>query len=118
MSGEVDTSQVELDRKALEDFAVGNKDLERLAALLDRLNIFEAIGVVRQELRHSDFLAFLLDPRAHHGLADAFIERLLQRAVEKMATWYTPKWPPGRYAETRGLLTSRLQLTVKRRAGV
>ena len=42
-----ETAQTEKDRKALEDFVVGNEDLERLEALLDRFNIFEAIGVVR-----------------------------------------------------------------------
>ena len=62
MSSEVDTSGSDQDLKALEDFVVGNEDLERLEALLDRFNVFEAIGVIRQELRHSNFLAFLLDP--------------------------------------------------------
>jgi hypothetical protein len=44
MSGEVETSQAEVDLKALEDFLVGNQDLERLEALLDHFNIFEAPG--------------------------------------------------------------------------
>ncbi len=81
MSGEVEASQAELDMKALESFLVGNRDLERLEALLDRFNILEALGVVRQELRHSDFLRFLLDPRNPHGLGDSFVKRLLQRAL-------------------------------------
>lgn len=71
----------DLDRKVLEAFVVNNPDLERLEALLDRFNIFEAVGLVWQEVRHSTFLAFLLDPRASHGLGDAFAKRLLQRAV-------------------------------------
>ncbi len=81
MSGEAEASQVEQDLKALESFLVGNQDLERLEALLDRFNILEALGVVRQELRHSDFLAYLLDPRGNHGLGDAFVKRLLQRVL-------------------------------------
>jgi hypothetical protein len=44
MSGEVSTSQAEVDLKALEGFLVGNQDLERLDALLDHFNIFEATG--------------------------------------------------------------------------
>jgi hypothetical protein len=43
-SGEVETSQAELDLTALEGFLVGNQDLERLDALLDHFNIFEANG--------------------------------------------------------------------------
>jgi hypothetical protein len=44
MSSEVETSQTEVDLKALEGFLVGNQDLERLDALLDHFNIFEATG--------------------------------------------------------------------------
>lgn len=76
-----EVEQTEQDLKALEAFVVNNPDLERLEALLDQFNIFEAIGVVRQELRHSDFLAFLLDPQENHGLGDTFVKRLLQQVL-------------------------------------
>ncbi len=36
---------------ALEAFVVNNEDLDQLEALLAEFNIFEAVGVVRQELR-------------------------------------------------------------------
>ncbi len=65
----------------LEAFVVNNKDLDRLESLLAEFNIFEAIGVVRQELRHSDFLAFLLDPRQNHGLGDIFLKRFLKNVL-------------------------------------
>ena len=52
----------------LQELIVNNPDLEKLEGLLDRFNLFEALGIVRQEIRHSDFLAFLLDPRQNHGL--------------------------------------------------
>ncbi|MGI8911979.1 MAG: PD-(D/E)XK nuclease family protein [Rubrobacteraceae bacterium] len=76
-----EADQAEHDREALEAFVVNNADLERLEALLDRFNIFEAVGMERQEIRHSKFLAFLLDPNESHGMGDAFEKRLLQRAV-------------------------------------
>jgi hypothetical protein len=41
---QVETSQAEADLTALEGFLVGNQDLERLEALLDHFNIFEATG--------------------------------------------------------------------------
>jgi hypothetical protein len=44
MSGEVEPSQAELDLTALEGLREGNQDLERLEALLDHFNIFEATG--------------------------------------------------------------------------
>jgi PD-(D/E)XK nuclease superfamily protein len=73
--------QYRLDLQALEELVVENPDLERLEELLDRFNVFEAVGVVRQELRHSDFLAFLLNPQQPHGLGDLFLKRLLQRTL-------------------------------------
>ena len=69
------------DLEALEALVVGNPDLEHLEALLQQFNIFEAIGAVRQELRHSDFLAFLLNPNQPHGLGDSFAKSLLQIAI-------------------------------------
>jgi hypothetical protein len=68
-------------RKALEALVVDNDDLERLELLIGEFNIFEAIGALRQELRHSSLLAFLLDPCENHSLGDALLRRLLQRAL-------------------------------------
>lgn len=44
-------------------------------------NLFEVMGIVRQEERHSDFLAFLLDPTQPHGLADAVLRDVLHAAL-------------------------------------
>ena len=79
-----DTQIIDTDsqkKKWLEDFLVDNPALEKLEGLLDQFNIFEAIGAVRQEVRHSDFLAFLLNPNQNHGLRDIFVKRLLQKAI-------------------------------------
>lgn len=54
--------------------------LPELAALLrrpPRFNILSALGLSRQELRHSALLAYLLDPREPHGLGDSFARALL-----------------------------------------
>ncbi|BCL83535.1 PD-(D/E)XK nuclease family protein [Ktedonobacteria bacterium brp13] len=76
-----ETNLTNVDRKVLEAFVVDNPELEHLEALLEQFNIFEAIGAVRQELRHSDFLAFLLNPQENHGLGDVFLKRLLQKIL-------------------------------------
>ena len=63
-------------------------DLERFSQekrFPSGLNIFEAAGLGRQEIRHSNFLAFLLRPQEAHGLGDAFLKRLLQKALENLA---------------------------------
>lgn len=72
---------METDLRALEDLAVRIADLEQLKVPPPEFNVFEAMGVVFQEVRHSDFLAFLLDPRGHHGLGDRFAKGWLKRLV-------------------------------------
>jgi hypothetical protein len=68
-------------QKLLEQFVVNNADLERLESLLNQFNIFEAVGMVRQEIRHSRFLAFLLNPNASHHLGDIFLKTFLKRLL-------------------------------------
>jgi hypothetical protein len=72
------------DRKALEELILNNPDLDRLESLLAQFNIFEVLGAVRQELRHSDFLAYLMRPQETHGLGEEFLRRFLQTAVAGM----------------------------------
>lgn len=79
-------------KQALEAFLLDNPELAQLEALLDEFNIFEAIGAVRQEVRHSDFLAFLLNPRERHGLGATFAQQVLLAAIRasEIETVVTP----------------------------
>jgi hypothetical protein len=70
-------------KAALEGLVVDNTDLEKLENELAAFNIFEAIGMTRQEIRHSAFLAFLLNPSGNHGLGDWFLKSFLKQAVAK-----------------------------------
>src|SRR5947208_14779518 len=72
---------------------VMDKDLEELERLLDQFNIFEAMGPVHLEERHSDFLAFLLNPRQSHGLGDTFAKRLLQNVTRNAPSGSLPVSP-------------------------
>ena len=81
------TSSIDNDQRlALQRFVVANRDLEDLEALAKRFNVFEALGVVRAERRHSNFLGFLLDPKGSHGLGDRFLKSFLQAALVNQPT--------------------------------
>ena len=84
---------IDSDEKLLESFVVDNPDLERLEALLDQFNLFEALGAVRVEVRHSDFLSFLLNPSQNHGLGDTFVKRVLQRSLSISSVQNLPITP-------------------------
>lgn len=49
----------------------------------EKFNIFEAVGMARQEIRHSRFLAFLLNPLAPHGLGEYFLRNFLDHVMKQ-----------------------------------
>lgn len=61
----------------LERFVVANDDLQALEERIGRFNVFDALGVSNHEIRHSNFLAWLLDPRESHGQGDLFLKAVL-----------------------------------------
>jgi hypothetical protein len=75
---EPQTTSIQADLEALQALQADASELERIETLLDRFNVFEAIGFVHQEVMHSYFLAFLLDPRQNHDLGDLFLKGFLE----------------------------------------
>src|SRR5215203_4370771 len=78
---ESDTTSTAADLQALEALQADASELERIEELLDRYNVFEAIGFVDNEVMHSNFLAFLFDPKRNDGLKDLPIRGLLREAL-------------------------------------
>lgn len=54
---------------------------ERAHNVDSRFNLFTAIDMVNREVKHTKFLAFLLDPVESHGLSDRFLRRVLAAIV-------------------------------------
>ncbi|MBQ5946242.1 PD-(D/E)XK nuclease family protein [Massilia sp. ST3] len=54
------------------------------------LNLLKAARLQRQEIRHSNLLAFFLDPSQPHGLSDEFIKQLLLRVAPRDASASAP----------------------------
>lgn len=71
------------DLQSLREFIYHNPELDRLEGILDNFNIFRALGIVDYELRHSRFLAWLLDPQENHGLSDHFLKSFLKAITYK-----------------------------------
>lgn len=57
----------------LEDYDV----LLQIEEQLQPFNIFEAMNADKDELKHSAFLAFLLNPNQKHGIGEEFLRRFL-----------------------------------------
>lgn len=67
--------------ESLEALFVANPDFEEIERSRSIFCPFEAIGMVRQEIRHSHFLAYCLDPRRPHGFGSEGLKALLRAAA-------------------------------------
>ena len=67
--------------KFLENFICNNKELQQLEKMFEKFNIFDCLKLSRQEIRHSNFLAWLLDPNETHGMNDYFLKEFLKEVL-------------------------------------
>lgn len=65
----------------LNEFLVDNHNLDRLEAELRKFNALKILRIEHAEIRHSNVLAWLLDPQESHGFGDAFLKKLLGRIL-------------------------------------
>lgn len=52
-------------------------DFKKLEIVSKSSNIFEILGIQNYEIRHSNFLGWLLDPNGNHGLGSSFLKSFL-----------------------------------------
>lgn len=64
--------------KLLYDNLLKDEDFDRLDLGLKNPNIFQILKISRNEIRHSNFLSWLLDPNQSHKLGDIFLKRFLR----------------------------------------
>jgi hypothetical protein len=59
-------------------------DFQAIHGRMSRFNLFEALGAVRGELRHSNFLAYLLSPGRSHALGATPLIRVMRTVLEQI----------------------------------
>lgn len=80
--------------QSLENFVVDNDDLLDLESQIGRFNIFDALGIAHKEIRHSNFLAFILDPAESHGQGPLFLRALLMDLLKNTPAELRPNLSP------------------------
>ena len=75
MAGDELKEEKKLYKKFLDD---EYHHIENLEIELKKPNIFNILGISRMEIRHSNFLGWLLDPNESHGLGNKFLVRILR----------------------------------------
>lgn len=64
------------DEEALRKFLLDTECLTRLESKLSCFNAFDVLNISRTEIRHSNVLAWLMDPHGSHGLTDRVMKKL------------------------------------------
>lgn len=72
---------------------VDDPDFKRVCERMTRFNVFEAMGALRSELRHSNFLSYVLSPSRNHALGPRPLQALLRAIVSRMPANQRPVRP-------------------------
>lgn len=70
-------------RKAIQEFLLDIECLDSLSPWISRFNVFEILGITQTEIRHSNTLAWLMDPNENHSLDDDILRGIVQYAIKK-----------------------------------
>jgi len=62
---------------------INDENFEQLTLAQKKPNIFNILSISRKELRHSNFLSWLLDPNGSHSLGNIFIKKFLRDILQR-----------------------------------
>mgnify|MGYP003304241876 FL=1 len=64
--------------EAVRQLALDVHLLDELREMINKFNMFKVLKIDQYEIRHSQMLAWLLDPQENHGLGDTFLRNFLK----------------------------------------
>lgn len=70
------------DQEALKDFLLDISCLDELHQWENHFNLFDVLKICRTEIRHSNVLAWLLNPNENHNIGDSFVKKLFQEFIK------------------------------------
>ena len=73
----MDNSQIQTEEFALLELMQDIHCFDPLRPWTDKINIFHVLRIARAEIRHSNMLAWLLDPNENHGLGPDFLHAFI-----------------------------------------
>lgn len=77
-------SELLSDEEALKTFLLDIDCLNQLDEWTGKFNMFDILKITRTEIRHSNLLAWLLNPNENHGLNDSIIKGFIQFAITSL----------------------------------
>lgn len=70
-------------QQELKKFLLDIQCLDSLREWSEKFNLFDILKISKAEIRHSNILAWLLDPNGNHGLGDKVLRRFIQELVQQ-----------------------------------
>ena len=71
------------DIQALKRFLMDIDCLDSLSEWTSKFNLFDVLKITRTEIRHSNMLAWLLNPNENHGLGDSVLRGFVQHVISE-----------------------------------
>lgn len=71
------------EEQAIENFLMDIDCLEKLKPWIDKQNIFDILKLSTQEIRHSNFLAWLFNPNESHSFGDRIIKDVICKLIRE-----------------------------------
>lgn len=75
-----------LEQKQWLDNLLLSEDLEELNNRTNQFNVFNALKLQNNEIRHSNFLGWLMTPYENHELGDYFLKEFLKSAIKNFSS--------------------------------
>lgn len=66
---------------ALYNLVINNQKLETLEAQIKKFNPFKILKIENHEIRHSNVLAWMLDPKENHNLGDKIFKKIVSHVM-------------------------------------
>lgn len=80
------THTQQTDEDILKNFLLDIDCLDELSTWTNKFNLFDILKISKTEIRHSNMLAWLLDPNENHNLKDYFIRSLFEKIAKNINT--------------------------------
>ena len=69
-------------KEALQNFLLDIDCLDKISKWSNKFNMFDVLKISRTEIRHSNMLAWLIDPNESHGFEDSILRGILQNLIK------------------------------------
>ena len=80
--GEILMSITKEQEKSLQNFLLDTDTFHQLEKWTNNFNLFRVLSIEHMEIKHSNILAWLLDPNENHNLGDLFLSEFLKLLVQ------------------------------------